>query len=207
MIALCVALGMGRWLLRRNRAHPLGGAVLAWGALAVPPVAAAAGAVTVARRRWRRAARGTAMRRAADHDVLLLADLLALGIAAGHTVRGALAAARSHLHPLLAGEVAALLGSIDQRGTGAALAAAGGRLAELGRVCAGASVSGAPLGPAIAAHADRLRHTRHEERIARARRLPVRLLLPLALLILPGFVVLAVGPALLQAVARLGGMP
>jgi hypothetical protein len=41
----------------------------------------------------------------------------------------------------------------------------------------------------------------------RARRLPVRLLLPLALLILPGFVLLAVGPAVLQGLARLGSTP
>ena len=47
----------------------------------------------------------------------------------------------------------------------------------------------------------------HAERITVARRLPVRLLLPLALLILPGFVVLAVGPAVLQALARLAPMP
>ncbi|HEX5630774.1 MAG TPA: type II secretion system F family protein [Acidimicrobiia bacterium] len=204
MSALCLALGVATWLRRRGAVRPVAGAVLAWGVVSIPPVAAAIGSVALARRRWRRAARSTAARRAADEDVVLLVDLVALGIAAGHTVRRALAAAMPHLHPLLVTEVAALLETMDRDGTGGALTTAAGRLAELGRVCAAAAVSGAPLGPAVAAYADRLRHVRHEERIARARRLPVRLLLPLALLILPGFVVLAVGPALLQALARLG---
>ena len=51
-----------------------------------------------------------------------------------------------------------------------------------------------------------LREAQAEQTTARleaARRLPVRLMLPLALLILPGFVVLAVGPALLEALDRL----
>ena len=49
---------------------------------------------------------------------------------------------------------------------------------------------------------------RHDEERARRRaagaRLPVRMLVPLSLLILPGFVLLTVGPALLGAVRRLG---
>jgi hypothetical protein len=39
------------------------------------------------------------------------------------------------------------------------------------------------------------RHAEQACNLERARRLPVRLLLPLALLILPGFMVLVVGPA------------
>ena len=39
--------------------------------------------------------------------------------------------------------------------------------------------------------------------MAAARRLPVRLLVPVALLMLPGFVVLTAGPALLGAAERL----
>jgi hypothetical protein len=47
---------------------------------------------------------------------------------------------------------------------------------------------------------------RAEERaraVAAAKRLPVRMLFPLALLILPGFLVLTVGPTLLSAFDRL----
>lgn len=179
----------------------------AWAILTAPVAAAAAGAVLLATLRWRRAAAVTRERRLADEDILLLADLLALGVAAGRTVRGALESARSHLHPQLGAEVSTLIGEMDRRGSGPALLAVGGRLADLGRVVAAAASSGAPVAAAVAAHADQVRHARHSARIAAARRLPVRLLLPLALLILPGFVVLAVGPAVLQALARLAPIP
>ena len=192
---------------RRGAPNPAVAAVLAWGAITAPQLALASTAVMVARQRWRRARKAARASRAADADELLLADLATLALAAGHTVRSAFVAAAPHVHPMLRAELHELQETMDRVGTGPALLSVGGRLGELGRVTAAASASGAPIGPAVAAHADRLRHARHEARIARARRLPVRLLLPLALLILPGFVVLAVGPALLQALARLGPLP
>ena len=192
---------------RRGALHPAIGAVLAWGVITHPQLAVASTVVAFARHRWRRARKATRASRAADTDELLLADLTTLALAAGHTVRSAFAVALPHVHPLLRAELSELLATMDRVGTEPALLAVGGRLGELGRVTAAASASGAPIVPAMAAHAERLRHSRHEAHIARARRLPVRLLLPLALLILPGFVVLAVGPALLQALARLGPLP
>lgn len=207
MTSLLVSFMVGRVMRRRGAVHPVLGALLAWGVITTPQVTVAFTALVVARLRWRRARRTTTEARAADADELLLADLTTLALAAGHTVRSALGAAMPHLHPLLRAELQELLATMDRVGTGPALLGVGGRLGELGRVTAAASASGAPIGPALAAHADRLRHARHEARIARARRLPVRLLIPLALLILPGFVVLAVGPALLQALARLGPLP
>lgn len=206
-MALALALVAGDAARRRGAARPevMGGA--AWGLLMQPLPTVAVAAVLVAARRWRRATALTRERGAADADTVLLADLVALGVASGRTVRGALAAAQPHLHPELGGEVATLLAAMDRDGSAAALVAASGRLADFGRVTAAAVTSGAPVVVAITAHADRVRHTRHAERIAAARRLPVRLLLPLALLILPGFVVLAVGPALLQALARLAPIP
>ena len=207
MTAIALALVAGAAVRRRGAARPeaIGSAV--WGLLTLPILAIAVLAVVMAARRWRRAAVLTREHTAADADTVLLADLVALGVASGLTVRGALAAAESHLHPVLAAEVAQLLDSMERDGSAPALVAAGGRLSDLGRVTAAAVTSGAPVVPAITAHADRVRHTRHAARIAAARRLPVRLLLPLALLILPGFVVLAVGPALLQALARLAPIP
>lgn len=207
MMALALALVAGDAARRRGAVHPevMGGAV--WGLHMQPLPTVAVAAVLVAARRWRRATAQTRERGAADADTVLLADLVALGVASGRTVRGALSAARPHLHPALDSEVATLLAAMDRDGSAAALVAASGRLADLGRVTAAAVTSGAPVVAAITAHADRVRHTRHAARIAAARRLPVRLLLPLALLILPGFVVLAVGPALLQALARLAPIP
>lgn len=207
MTAAAVALIAILVVARRGGGRPELVAIAGWGALAAPFALAAGVSFIVATTRWRRAAAATRERRRADDDIVLLADLLSLGVAAGRTVRGALESARTHLHPQLGAEVDRLLGDMDRRGSGPAMLAAGGRLADLGRVVATAATSGAPLAAAVAAHADRVRHARHSARVAAARRLPVRLLLPLALLILPGFVVLAVGPAVLQALARLAPIP
>lgn len=207
MTALAVALVAGWVAARQARARPGFVAGIAWGAVSAPLPTAAVASVAAASRRWRRAAAITRMRTAADADTVLLADLVALGVASGKTVRGALQSAHDHLHPALAAEVARLLADMDRQGSAPALIGASGRLAEFGRVVAAAVSSGAPVVAAVTAHADRIRHARHAARVAAARRLPVRLLLPLALLILPGFVVLAVGPAVLQALARLAPIP
>lgn len=183
------------------------GAGLAGAAFVSPLAAAAAGSVAVARTRWRRAAATKQRDALAETDATLLADLVALGLTAGLSVRGALEEARLHLDSRLGDDVDRLLGDMDRRGAAAALSAASGVLEPLGRVASAAALSGAPLAPAIAAHATARRRTEHAARVTAARRLPVRLLLPLALLILPGFVLLAVGPALLQALARLGTAP
>ncbi|HSM01606.1 MAG TPA: type II secretion system F family protein [Acidimicrobiia bacterium] len=178
------------------------------GAVVAEPIAgAAAGAVTVARVRWRRARLARLEEQRADADVAVLADLLVLGLTAGLSLRAAIAAGAPHVHHDLRSELDDLVASIDRRGMAAGLAAARGRLEGLARVAAGAAVSGAPLGSAITAFARTRRHEDHAARMAAARRLPVRLLLPLALLILPGFVILAVGPAVLEGLARLGPTP
>lgn len=206
MTALAIAGLVWWWALRRG-IRPERAALAGWGLVAAPLPASAAASVVVASRRWRRAAVRTRERDAADADVVVLYDLVALGVASGKTLRGATEAARSHLHPRLAAEVDLLLEDMDDRGSAPALVGAHGRLAEFGRVVGAAMVSGAPVQAAVTAAADRERHARHAARVAAARRLPVRLLLPLALLILPGFVVLAVGPAVLQALARLAPIP
>jgi hypothetical protein len=207
MTAVAVSIVAGWIATRRGTSRPEVVGAVGWGVIAAPLPTAAVMSVVMALRRWRRAAAATRVRRDADGETVLLADLVALGVASGKTVRGALEAARSHLQPMLAVEVEELLGEMNRVGTAPALIAAGGRLTDFGRVVAAAVTSGAPVVVAITAHADRLRHARHAERVATARRLPVRLLLPLALLILPGFVVLAVGPAVLQALARLAPIP
>ena len=68
-----------------------------------------------------------------------------------------------------------------------------------------AAASGAPLEPAIRAYIDGERRHRHTGAIERARRLPVRLMIPMTLLVLPGFVVMVYGPAVVALVADLIG--
>lgn len=202
MTAAVAALVAGAWAERVGR-HTVLAVGSAWLLLASPAAAMACGVTALAVVRWRRAAAITMTQRAADTDLVLLADLLAVGVASGRTVRASFEAALTHVHLRVGHEIDLLLAAMDRTGTAAALAGASGRLAAVCRVAASATLSGAPLAAALAAHAEQERHSRHSARVAAARRLPVRLLLPLALLILPGFVVLAVGPALIHSLARL----
>jgi tight adherence protein C len=164
-------------------------------------------AVAIARYRWLRARRDAEIEREAESDVALLADLLGLGLTAGLSLRAAIDIATPQVAAPVQADLTAMCRRIDRAGLAAGLAGTSGRLEGLARVAAGAAVSGAPLGPAVAAFSKVRRHADHATRTERARRLPVRLLLPLALLILPGFVLLAVGPAVLQGLARLGSAP
>jgi len=166
--------------------------------LGVPAVAAAAcwRLSRVFRRRRLAAA-------AAETDVVLLADLLALGLGAGLSLPLALDEASREVDPALAAEVRSVRRAMDRLGVAAALAGATGRGERLYRLTARAAATGAPLAAAVEAFAAERRHAEQARRLEAARRLPVRLLLPLALLILPGFVVLVVGPALLESLARL----
>lgn len=90
MTALALAVVGAATARRWARAQPqvVGGAV--WGLLTVPIATTALLAVLVAARHWRRATAVTRRRTAADADTVLLADLVALGVASGKTVRGAL---------------------------------------------------------------------------------------------------------------------
>ncbi len=67
-----------------------------------------------------------------------------------------------------------------------------------------ALATGAPLAPAVSGYATALRNEERSRQLTAARRLPVKLLFPLALLILPGFLLLTVGPAVLGSLERLG---
>jgi tight adherence protein C len=201
-----VLAGLGVTALARRRSRVtrpgLAGALAALSVLAPLPgiaVAAALGGWLLSRR-LRRPRLAAA---AAEGDVVLLADLVALGLGAGLSLPAALDEAAGEVAAPLAGEVRRLRRAMDRLGVAAALAAAEGRGERLYRLTARAAATGAPLAAAVEAFAAERRHAEQARHLEQARRLPVRLLLPLALLILPGFVVLVVGPALLESLARL----
>lgn len=200
--------GAVAWLARRlGAASPAAVGGLTAAVLVHPLGAVAAGAVVIARARWRAAASEAEKRRIAEREVTPFCDLVALALTAGLSLRAAFAVGREHVAGPLAAEVDGLVDEMDTVGVSTALGSSTGILADMCRVVAGAAASGAPVAAAVSAHAATRRHAEHAARLTIARKLPVRLLLPLALLILPGFVVLAVGPALLQALARLGPGP
>ena len=138
----------------------------------------------------------------AARDVAVLAELAGLGLSAGLTLTQALSAARPFVHPALANEVGGLLRRAARGGLGHALAAADGRGRPLYAGVARAVVTGAPLAPAVDAFVREAIAGQRAADLEAARRLPVRLMLPLALLILPGFVLLTVGPTVLGALER-----
>ncbi len=76
-------------------------------------------------------------------------------------------------------------------------------MAPLSRRIATAVETGAPVRGALESLVEERLAVERNEGLIRARKLPVKLLFPLALLILPGFLVLTVGPALLTSIDRL----
>ncbi len=135
--------------------------------------------------------------RRSNDDRLLLADLAAIGLSAGLTFSGALTAAAEHVSEETARSVRRGLRS----GTGEG---AQGAAKELFALADRALVTGAPLLASIDGYAHSLRRDERAAAVERARRLPVKLLFPLALLILPGFLLLTVAPAFLAGIERLG---
>lgn len=146
---------------------------------------------------WAVARRGLSPRVEED-DEALLAELAGLGLAAGLTFPGAIEAAAT----AVPGDEAVRLrravrfhtepGSVPLGDPGLFL------------VARRALATGAPLAPAVSGYATALRNEERSRQLTSARRLPVKLLFPLALLILPGFLILTVGPALLGSLERLG---
>ena len=128
---------------------------------------------------------------------LLLAELAALGLSAGLSFAASMEASTNHLSDDAARRVRRYLrnpSGADAPGEAAALLALADR----------ALVTGAPLLAAIDGYATSLRRVERAAAMERARRLPVKLLFPLALLILPGFLLLTLGPALLAGLGRVG---
>lgn len=135
-------------------------------------------------------------------DLPLLVDLTGLGLSAGMTFPAAVEAAADQVGGPIAGEVG---DTVRRRTSGVTGEFVGsGITTGLFAVVDRALVTGAPMLPAVTGYGEALHADERHLRTARARRLPVKLLFPLALLILPGFLVLTVGPALLAGLQRMG---
>jgi hypothetical protein len=130
--------------------------------------------------------------------------LLALGLAGGLSVAAAHRVALAHAPVEVVPALEDLLAAMGLLGVAPALASDDGPLSSGSLVLLGATNSGAPALPALEAHIRQERHRRHTEAVEASRRLPIRLLLPLTLLVLPGFVLITVGPTVIDSLARLG---
>jgi hypothetical protein len=96
-----------------------------------------------------------------------------------------------------------VLRNAARRGLAAALSEAGGPGRRLFLILARAVATGAPLAQSVEGFVADQQAEAKAARLEEARRLPVRLMVPLALLVLPGFVLLTVGPTVLAALERL----
>ena len=169
--------------------------------LAVGILLWAAGALRGFRRRRRQA-----VQRQRD-DTVLAARSLLVALTGGLSLPAGLEVAAAEVASPVGDELQRLLRLARGQGLAAALTRAEGThtrplLSRLAR----AQMSGAPMAGAVAAYLAELQAERRGEALDRVRRLPVTLMLPLGLLILPGFVVLFVGPIVFTSFFDLFGV-
>jgi Flp pilus assembly protein TadB len=162
-------------------------------------VVAALGVLTLGRLRLSRS-RPTVV---TEDAVLHLAALVTIGLSASMTLSAALEAAAAETGGPVGDEVADLLRRAALRGMARSLAETEGPLAEFTTQLAQAQVTGAPMVSAVTAFLSTRRSATRARLLERARTLPVRLIVPVALLLLPGFVLLVVGPYVIDQLAGL----
>ena len=162
-------------------------------------LAVAAGVVRVRRRHRHRRPSRPGVGHLVDQ-----ASLLELAVRGGMTLHAALRWCRAQLHPALGDEIEAVLRAATITGLSEALHTASGPSADLFRALARAVETGAALEATIAAVRERLEADAAADLAARMQRLPVKLVVPLALLMLPGLVLMLAVPALIDALSRFG---
>lgn len=150
---------------------------------------------------WRRCRRRP--RPAGTEDVVGFGRLLVVPLTGGMSLAQSLIMASQQAHPHLQAEVAQVLRRSRRAGLAQALASGGGRLGELFGRMAGAHSSGSSLVRAVTTHVDNLHQQHRMETLSRIRSLPVTLAVPLTLLIIPGFLLVLVGPPVVSRVAEI----
>lgn len=140
----------------------------------------------------------------AEFDPLVVARVIHVGLAGGLPLTAALSLAVGEVGQLVAGELTATLRTARREGMSSAMATSTAPFMRplFGRIVL-AQASGAPMQEAVSAYLADGRAARRGKALEQVRRLPVALMVPLGLLILPGFVVLFVGPIVLNSLVDL----
>lgn len=136
-------------------------------------------------------------------DILVVARLLALSIASGRPLGAAFEDVRRRLSDTDVSALDDLLARANREGLTRALIETTGPLAELAERLAKAQVTGAPVGPALDSFITTQHAARRFQAVEEARTVGVKLMVPLALLLLPGFLALVVAPFVIE---QLGGL-
>ena len=140
--------------------------------------------------------------RTPDSTAVDVARLLLVAVSAGLPLGTALERIGRDLAGPLRSEVDMVVRNSRRVGLHPALVECG--LGSLGPVLARAHSTGAPLQRTLVAHLEALNAARISAALERARTAPVKLMVPLVLLLLPGFVALVVGPGLVDQAIDLG---
>lgn len=167
--------------------------------LVIVPIGLAASGVLLARHLRARTDRD----RASREDRAALAELTAIGLTGGLAIQPSLEIAARGVGGPIAAETRALLLQARIRGMAAAMAGAPGQSRDFYRAIGRTAATGSSLVDTVIRIADEAYANINAARMQEVRRLPVTMLFPLTLLILPGFMLLTVAPALLDAFARL----
>jgi hypothetical protein len=144
--------------------------------------------------------------RGGEEEVMTAGQVMLVALTAGLPLPAALEVAAGTGGPTVRAEIERVLRQSQRVGMVAALAGAGGAHTRplLSRLAL-AQASGAPMADAVTAFLSAGRAARRSAALERVRRLPVLLMVPLGLLILPGFIVLFVGPVLLTSLSDMFG--
>ena len=149
------------------------------------------------------ARRGSARRRrasAVEQDELVALDLIAIGVAGGASVSDAMEIARSVVGSDVGGDLARIA---RRRSAGVGSEPRSVGLRSMVAAVRRSEAMGTSLAPELVAVAASARSERDVAARERLARLPVKLLFPLTLLTLPGFVLTTVGPVVLASLLRL----
>ena len=198
MTAVAMALGLVGWY---QLPKPLAYVLIACGGVLLKPVLGVGGvAAFVLVRHWRGIAEKRDAAKLRNHDVLIALDLVSLATTAGLPFPVAVSLASHEIGGILAND---LDRAVTRVNSGLDHALGSGPFARAFDAAQRSSVTGARLADRLV---DLAREVRADEAAAereRIERLPVKLLFPLAFLILPGFVLVAVVPSILSGIGQL----
>jgi tight adherence protein C len=165
-----------------------------------PLLGVAAGAVLIFVKRWRVIAAKRQAATTRGRDALVCLDLVSLATTAGLPFHIAVSLASHQVGGPLARDLDRAVSRVN---SGLDHALVDGPFARAFDAADRSSVSGARLGDSLVALAREVRADDAAAERERIERLPVKLLFPLAFLILPGFVLVAVVPSILSGISQI----
>ncbi len=199
MVVAC-GIGVLSYLVLKPPMRALGIA-FAGGLVIDPLVAIAAPGCVVLFDRIRTMRRSKAHRSDVREDEILAVELVAAGVSAGVSFDLAVDAAAVYVDGAVASNLVRYLRLVRHGHTPSDSTAV---TAEMVRIAHAAESSGAAVAGQLTALADAERSSDEATTNERLARLPVKMLFPLALLILPGFLLVVVAPTVIGGIARLG---